>query len=167
MIEFKGYLTGSAKKGFIRKTRKFGLIGLSITVPLVLPIIFFFGNALLHDPAFTYAMLGALLVLFVFPFIPKGKKELSATLPKRIYIDGEFIVCVAERYTDSKFISDVKKVVDHGEYYELCFPFGKVSEKFFCQKDLLKRGSLREFEALFKGKIQQGKEASKKKGGSD
>ena len=153
MIEFKGYLTGSAEKGFVRKTRKLGLIGCAIVIPLALPIVFFMSYALFHDPAFVYAMLGALLFMVVILFIPKGKKEHIAKLPKRVYIEKGHIVCIADRYTDSRFIRDVKKVIDHGEYYELCFPFGKASEKFICQKNLLTRGSLREFEALFKGKI--------------
>ena len=74
-------------------------------------------------------------------------------LPKRIYTRDNHIVCVADKYTDSKLISDVTKVLDHGEFYELCFPFGKISEKFICQKSLLFKGSLGAFERLFKGKI--------------
>ena len=156
MIEFKGYLTGPAEKGFVRKTRKFGLIGCAMVMPFAMPIAIFMSYSLLHDPAFVYAMLGGLLFMVVILFIPKGKKEHFALLPKRVYINDNHIVCVADRYTDSKLVSDVKKVIDHGEYYELCFPFGKASEKFFCQKNLLTRGSLREFETLFKGKIQRG-----------
>ena len=153
MIEFKGYLTGKAEKGFVRKGRMLFLIGLCIVIPLSLPMLFFVGNVLVRDPAFSYAMLGSLAVAVIILLVPKGKKEHLAMLPKRIYTDGECIVCVADRYTESKFIDDVKKVIDHGEYYELCFPFGKISEKFICQKSLLTRGSIREFEALFKGKI--------------
>lgn len=153
MIEFDGYLTGGAEKGFIRKTRKIGLIGCAIVIPLILPMVFFCSNVLLHDPAFSYAMLGGLAFIVIMVLIPKGKKEHIAMLPKRIYTDGKHIVCIADKYTDSKFIHDVKKVIDHGEYYELCFPFGKVSEKFICQKSLLTKGTLREFEALFDGKV--------------
>ena len=159
MIEFDGYLTGEAEKGFVRKTRKIGIIGCGIVIPLVLPMIFFFSNVLLKDPAFLYAMLGALAFVVIILLIPKGKKEHISMLPKRIYTDGEYIVCVADRYTDSKFIRDVKKVIDHGEYYELCFPFGKVSEKFICQKSLLAKGTLQDFEALFEGKITKMKTA--------
>ena len=112
----------------------------------------FFGN-LFQSKSFiyTFAIYFALIPLLFF--IPKRKKEKLAMLPKRIYIKDEHIVCVADRYTDSKFISDVKKVIDHGEFYELCFPFGKISEKFICQKSLLTKGSLREFEEIFKKKL--------------
>ena len=50
-------------------------------------------------------------------------------------------------------ISDVKKVVDHGEFYELSFVFGKVSDKFICQKSLLTKGTLEEFKAMFGDKV--------------
>lgn len=153
MIEFNGYLTGKAEQRFVQKTRKIGLAICGFTILFSLPMLFFIGNVVLRDPAFSHAMLGALAIVVVVFLVPKGKKEHFAMLPKRIYTDGECIVCVADRYTESKFIDDVKKVIDHGEYYELCFPFGKISEKFICQKSLLTRGSIREFEALFKGKI--------------
>lgn len=153
MIEFKGHITGAAEKGFLRKTRNTGLVGYCIVLPLILPMPFFIAFFLFHDMNFFYMMGACLLLIPAFFFIPKRKKEHLAMLPKRIYTDGETIVCVADRYTDSKFVDDVKKVLDHGEYYELCFPFGKLSDKFICQKSLLTRGSINEFERLFKGRI--------------
>ena len=35
------------------------------------------------------------------------------------------------------------------------FIFGKISDKFICQKDLLTKGSLEEFERIFEGKIKR------------
>ena len=49
-------------------------------------------------------------------------------------------------------ISDAKQLRDFGEFYEIVFPFGKVSDKFICQKNLLTQGTLEEFEKLFEGK---------------
>ena len=65
------------------------------------------------------------------------------------------IVCIAEQYKESKPISDVSKVIDCGSYYDIRFPFGKLSDKFICQKDLLTKGSLEKFEELFEGKIRR------------
>ena len=78
---------------------------------------------------------------------------LCTLLPKKIYVEDEYIVCVGEAYEESKFIDDVAKVIDHGEFYELVFPFGNASDKFICQKGLLTKGTLEEFEQLFSGKI--------------
>ena len=153
MIEFTGYITGKAEKRFVQKSRRIGLIFSSFAILFALPIAFLIGKFVLHDDAFIYAMLAGLSCIPLICFIPKGKKEHLSMLPKRIYTRDNHIVCVADKYTDSKLISDVTKVLDHGEFYELCFPFGKISEKFICQKSLLSKGSLDAFERLFKGKI--------------
>ena len=153
MIEFKGYLTGAAEKGFVRKGRKIALIGWTIVLMLAAPVILFISIVIVRDISFFYIMLASLFIGTVIIFIPKGKKEHFSMLPKRIYIRDDHIVCVADQYTESKFVDDVTKVIDHGEYYELCFPFGKISSKFICQKSLLTKGSIRQFEALFDGKI--------------
>lgn len=152
MIEFNGYLNGSAEKAFFRKGRNIILKGYLILVPMSLPAIIM-GGRILHSVTFIYAVLGFLLVLPLFFFIPQSKKERMALLPKRIYTDGETIVVIAERYSESKLIGDVSSVIDHGEYYELSFPFGKISDKFICQKSLLAQGTLAEFEALFSNKL--------------
>ena len=78
-----------------------------------------------------------------------------ALLPQLIYTERETITCVSETYTEVAHINDVSKVVDHGDFYQLVFPYGKKTNKFICQKDLLTRGSLAEFEALFIGKIER------------
>ena len=153
MIEFTGYITGKAEKRFVQKSRRIGLIFSSFAILFALPIAFLIGKFVLHDDAFIYAMLAGLSCIPLICFIPKGKKEHLSMLPKRIYTRDNHIVCVADKYTDSKLISDVTKVLDHGDFYELCFPFGKISEKFICQKSLLSKGSLDAFERLFKGKI--------------
>lgn len=153
MIEFTGYLTDVAEKAFIKETRKTVLLGACIVIPLTLPSIFLIGMCVLHDNAFIYAMLVALIIGIIIILVPKGKKEHKSMLPKRIYVDKKHIVCVSDRYSDSRLLADVQKVLDYGNYYRICFPFGKSSEKFICQKDLLTRGSLDEFEKLFEGKI--------------
>ena len=153
MIEFKGHLTGKAEKHFIRKTKLIGLGFIGFAILFAIPLVVFVGKVVFRDNAFIYIMLSGLSVLPLICLLPKRKKVHLSMLPKRIYTNETHIVCVADQYTDSKPIKAVKKVIDHGEFYELCFPFGKVSEKFICQKSLLSKGSLGEFERLFKGKI--------------
>ena len=153
MVEFVGHLTGKAEKAFVRKTRNTGLWILAIAILLSIPFIFFVGKNIMHDVKFSYCMLGALCIVPLFALLPKSKKEHMAMLPKRIYSNEDQIICVADRHTDAKSISDVVKVIDHGEFYELCFPFGKLSDKFICQKTLLEKGTIEEFESMFAGKI--------------
>ena len=52
-------------------------------------------------------------------------------------------------------IGDAKQVRDFGEFYEIVFLFGKISDKFICQKNLLTKGTLEQFESLFNGKLQR------------
>ncbi len=148
MVEFNGYLHGAAEKAFFKKSRNILLKGYFAFLPMALPVIIL-GGRILDSVAFIYAFLAFLLIFPLLFFIPKSSKERMGLLPKRIYTDGETIVVIAERYSESKLISDVKAVIDHGEFYELSFPFGKISDKFICQKSLLTKGSLAEFESMF------------------
>lgn len=154
MIEFNGYISGAAEKRFMWKSRKFVIILFLFAIPFSIPIIFSLKTMFFKDNAFIYTMLACFCIIpFMMYFLPQSKNTRKKLLPKRIYTKKDEIICVAEQYTESKFISDVSKVIDHGEFYELCFPFGKVSDKFICQKNLLTRGTIKEFERLFDGKI--------------
>ena len=152
MIEFSGYITGVARKRFLQRARalteRILISGVLTILPISLLIGAKTGDYLLMR--LNFIMIG---VVFLLVRIPKSKKEVKAITPKRIYTDGETIVCVADRYTEVKKVSDVKYVKDHGAFYELVFPFGKISEKFICQKDLLIKGTLEEFEGLFANKL--------------
>ena len=95
----------------------------------------------------------AVFLLPLAALIPQAEKSMT---PKKIVVDEESIACTTDKEIVTKWISDVKQVIDHGEFYELVFPFGKISTNFICQKNLLTKGTLEEFEALFEGKITKG-----------
>ena len=48
-------------------------------------------------------------------------------------------------------------IIDYGEWYYVKFNLGDRDPYFVCQKDLLKNGTIEEFEALFEGKIERKK----------
>ena len=60
---------------------------------------------------------------------------------------------MTDKSEEFRLIADAAKVIDYGDFYYISFPFGKISNNFVCQKDLLTQGTLEEFEALFEGKI--------------
>lgn len=153
MITFTGYLTGAAEKAFVKRQRKTNLMIFGFMLPFSIPTTLYVSLHIMKDIRFFYAILAVLLLWGVVAVIPKGKKEHMSYLPKEIYVEENYIVCNTENDSTSKLISDVKKVVDYGEYYSLYFPFGKSYDGFICQKSLLTKGSLEEFEALFEGKI--------------
>lgn len=155
MIEFKGYLNGSAEKYFYKKTRIVGqnilLTGALILLPAIVSVGIKTKNWVL--------LLGYCSLFLIIPLlllIPKSKKERIAITPKKIFIEDGYIICIADRYTESRLVSEAKILRDFGEYYEIVFPFGKVSDKFICQKDLLTKGTIEDFERLFKGKVIRG-----------
>jgi len=57
-------------------------------------------------------------------------------------------------------IKKVRKVLDCGEWYYVYFKFGDISNAWVCQKDLLKKGTLEDFEKIFAGKIKRKKKIS-------
>lgn len=153
-IIFDGYLTDKAENHFKKKSNRFGrnlmLFGAIVVFPLVLYIAYQMKQNIV---LYIYAILVLLFPLLLR--LPKStKKQLSMT-PKQIYIkDGE-IVCIAEQYNEIRYIDDVKLVIDYGDFYDVIFPFGKISEKFVCQKSLLSHGTIAEFESFFEGKLRK------------
>ena len=169
MIEFKGYISGAAEKHFHKKVINFGqniaLAGVFVFLPLFIRI------SLRTKDWLTLGFYCTLfLIIPLLARIPKSRKEKAAITPKRIYIEEDTIVCVADKYVESKLLSDVKQVRDFGAFYDVVFPFGKYSEKFVCQKDLLTIGTIADFEKLFEGRIvrkQKTEDGSLKTGGTN
>ena len=154
MIEFNGYLTGSAEKYFFEKSTYLGRMYLMFGIIAMLPVAIFL--AIQIDFLFVGGMYClAAITYLVLSFIPKSKKKKLSVTPKRICIDKDSMTCHADKYVESKFVKDVKQVLEFEEFYEIQFPFGNISDKFICQKDLLVKGSLAEFEELFEGKIRK------------
>lgn len=148
MIEFNGRINGEAEKRFLYRARVLGQNILLIGLLLVSPTFVFIAVKFNYWPFLLWFFI-MFLAIILLSRIPKGKKEIEKIIPKKIFVQDEYIVCVANSYTESRLLSDVKLVRDFGEFYELVFPLGKVSDKFICQKDLLTKGTLEEFEALF------------------
>ena len=159
MIEFSGNLSGLAKSYYYKRERMFGikitLITLVIAYPLILIMAYFLHNEfnrpiLVLTCAYLPTFILFPLLILIIPMDKKGS-------PKKIFTDEEYIVVVIEYGQGQeiyKLISDVESVKDFGEFYALQFPIrAGISNAFICQKDLLTKGTLKEFEALFEGKI--------------
>lgn len=154
MIEFNGYLTDNTEKYFYKKTVKFGQIIILASLALLLPgaiALAIYGRLEIFLEIFG----GVSVILILTTIILKSKNSGRAYTPKRIFTDGESITCISDKYTETKFIEDAKVVYDKGDFYDIVFPIGNYSEKFVCQKNLLVKGTLEEFEALFEGKIER------------
>lgn len=151
MIEFKGYLTGDAKKYFFKRGIKYLQNIFLGSACLFLPAIVMFAIKI-KMWSILIGCLVMILIIIALPYL-QVKTDKDKYVPKLIRIQDNILLSVSDGATESRYIEEVKEVRDYGEYYALVFPFWKLSEKFVCQKDLLTQGSLEEFEALFEGKI--------------
>ena len=78
-------------------------------------------------------------------------------MPDLVFIDlkDEVIVHKNEKRERFHMLSSVKTVIDYGEWYYFVFNFSDRDPYFVCQKSLLTKGTLEEFEALFEDKIER------------
>ena len=154
MIEFTGNFSGKAKKYYNKIERTLGVSIMLIASIIVSPfwIIAFAPMVDIFFALASYCIVVAITLLAIC-LVPFDKK----IMPKRIYTeDGEYISVVLENGIEEyKRIDEAKIVYDYGEFYAIKFYFGNKSNKFICQKDLITKGTLEEFEALFEGKIER------------
>lgn len=151
MIEFTGYLTDDAKKYFFKRGIKYLQNIFLGAACLFLPVVVMFAIRI-ESWSLIVAYIIAASVILIAPYL-QVKSDKDKYVPKLIRIQDNILLSVSDGITESRYIEEVKEVRDYGEYYALVFPMGKLSEKFVCQKNLLTKGTLEEFEALFEGKI--------------
>lgn len=152
MIEFNGYLTGASRKFLFKKIINCLQYSTIFAFTMVLPFIILLVKTF-EALSILYIYFAAFLCLMiVYRIIPKVGKS---TIPKRIYITDNKMVCIADDFTEKRSVELVKKVYDYGEFYFISFYFGKISGNFICQKSLLTQGTIEDFEKLFDGKIER------------
>ncbi len=155
MVEFKGYINGEAEKCFRRINRRLAMQLVAFAWVMIFPAIMVWA-AKGEDWSLVGMCGSSFFLLELATFIPQTKKAQKSYTPHHIIVDETHITCKAEAFAEIRSIKDVKMVIDHGDFYEFVFPFGKVSKNFVCQKDLLLKGTLEDFEELFAGKVVKG-----------
>ena len=151
MVKFSGTVSEECKKYILKRESRaisfsciiVSMIGAVVAIVLALTLskyilMFLFPLALL-------AILGSL----------PDKKGIGKRLPLSITIDKENdeVLLEAQSLSESYQISDVKKIIDAGEWYDLRFTFPHKLVYFVCQKNLLTEGTIEEFEEIFAGLI--------------
>ena len=170
IIEFDGVYSEQTKHEMYRRRCKAMGILLMI-VALILAFLVLLGVYLMKDWSYSVYFVAPVIVFYfsIMHFSGKWKKSIiksSLTTPFQTHI---LIDVTADRITstacggvnleiEAKFkISRVKKFFDCGEYYYIVFRLGDVTNSVVCQKDCLIKGTIKDFEELFKGKILTGK----------
>lgn len=95
-------------------------------------------------------------------FRPIPKKEYGNIISTSVSIlDDGAIVSKGQKFKHEIGVENVRKVVDHGTFYELYLNTGLNRGFYICEKALLKKGTLDDFEKIFKGKIVRKEEEKK------
>lgn len=153
-IEFCGKLSDACIiDGVKRRARVFGFISLIATI---------IGSAIaitvgVYNGTWPYALI--LIAFFVagtiFSFIPQKKRALSLNMPSQLIVDYRTISITAlgGASMTTKSLQKVKKVIDAGGWYYIIFKYGDITNAWGCEKDLIVKGTLEEFEKVFEGKI--------------
>lgn len=150
MIEFYGELSEDCKKYMLKRDAKVAFyVGLVVAIIFIIPIIIL---AILWDWIFVIA----LPVLVAFPFLAAvrpSKKNLGIIFPNKITINEDVMTSESDKFSLKRLISQVKMVVDMGDWYDIKFFYPYRNLRFVCQKNLLVQGTIEEFEKLFEDKL--------------
>lgn len=93
------------------------------------------------------------IVATISPYLTSKKTVERVTVPKKIYINEDKAITVEfEASSVYKEYSKIRKIIDYGDRYIVKLHFPKV-DGFLIQKDLIKNGTIEEFETLFADKI--------------
>ena len=149
MIKFNGQINGECLK-FVSKKQKAFYDVLAIIVVFIIFVI----------PTVIFSILYGLWLLFILFLSPffmfvfsRVDNDVSALLPINVEISEGVIEMENAMGKRMRPLDDIKKVIDYGDWYVIKFNNPKKDRFFICQKDLLVKGNLEDFERLFNGKI--------------
>lgn len=152
MIEFNGILTGNAKKFFYKKAVCLAafemligsLIGATTTI---IAWYLFFG---IFE---FYSILVGVCVIVISSLLPCAMFFSKKIVTQKVTIKKTSLCSQTGFRTKTISRKDIKKVYDYGDYYYVVANMLNHSSIFVCQKSLLTKGTIEDFEALFEGKI--------------
>ncbi|MDD6054239.1 MAG: hypothetical protein PUB81_02725 [Clostridiales bacterium] len=161
MIEFKGRLSNKCKKYLIKSSWQLGFfVVIAVCIPFIILSIVL---SIMDDWVYLVMLLPIGLFIFFASLKPetrayrelygKNGKIYDGELTWHITIERDIMFAEGIQRSETKNLSNVKKVVDMGEWYKIYFYFPYKSNLFICQKDLLVKGTIEEFEELFSDKI--------------
>ncbi len=151
LFEFKGELTGMARK-YCKKNDDIRSLSQAIVIfiPLV-AIILFVSTKTDYVPWWI-----CFLFLVLIPCsLLKDKRSRAIIFPTCVMIFNDLL------HSESAFdvyesceIDNIKEILDFGEFYRIVGNYPKLSITI-CQKNLLCKGNIEEFEQFFAGKIKK------------
>ncbi|MBQ7829018.1 MAG: hypothetical protein IJ345_01965 [Clostridia bacterium] len=157
MIRFEGEISSECKK-FIRKREvKTTLLGGTFAFAVIAyPFIALFSKWTNSIVASILMYLLGVAAFVLMAFVAPTKKDIDSLSPTKISICLEegYIEATCQRFTLDRDLSDIKEVVDHGDWFSFKFSGrGAPAHRFICQKDLIVEGAIDEFVGAFAEKI--------------
>lgn len=152
MIEFNGYITGTAEKYFKKKSIKLNLLIILFSSAVCLPCLLLINRLIYIEGLVPAVFVYSYSAMIIFLFGCFSKKFIKYTKPKRIIIESDNVICEIHKDKYKRRVNNVKCIYDFGDFYDMRF-FNCIDYKYICQKNLISEGSVEEFEALFEGKI--------------
>lgn len=157
MIEFFGMISDECEKIIAKKKDRVGIVCLLVAsiFSVICTIISYF----VDFEFFKLVLPCSIILIIVTIIVPLSRtknrqKQISKFKTEiRITIDGEDIINTTIYGQVRKSLKQVKKVIDAGEWYYVVFKGGNIANSWICQKNLLIKGTLKEFEEKFEHKI--------------
>lgn len=153
MIEFYGDLSDKNKRILLKFNMLTNMVA-GLSTCIIFTAITIIIAAVSNDWIIAWLVILYIVVAILAIFSPflQREKTLQLIIPEKISINNETIYYFINNRLITKPIHYVKEVIDCGDYYLIKFRFPKL-DGYLCQKDLLKSGSLTEFEDLFSDRL--------------
>lgn len=154
MIEFNGEQSNECKLLIAREKSK--KIGLLFTIINSIADIFILVFGILNNKLFISLLTAIIfLLLAVLTFITPKKQVSNVKIDTKIVITSDTILMdystnfYANKKTLTRKISNIKKIIDFGICYCIIFKHGDITNSWICEKSLITKGSISNFEELF------------------
>ena len=152
MIRFSGEISGRCLNYYLLRESKVGfLVSTIVSLFFILPILIL---AFKIDIVFLIGIPCFIVVIFIASKKP-SKQDYDLIVPIEIIINDTTIESISKKFHRVADINYVKKVIDMGDWYHICFYFPYKDSRFICQKSLILYGTIEEFESLFANKIER------------
>ena len=152
MIKFYGSYDEDSKKCFkLKNTVNFLKTLLSLFLFIVVFFVAFFPSHIAMIVMGICLIVVSIIVLTFFVFIlPKTMSQINDNQVWIHTCEPSFVLFLNKNKTEAYSLDLISKVVDAKSFYLMKVKGG---ERIICQKDLIKQGTLEDFESIFKGKI--------------
>ena len=158
MVEFFGLISDECEKYIVAKKNKATITCFCVAslICIICTTVFGFIDFSVFKPMLfcTLIVVAISVVVSILPLSKARQKQIELFKTEiRITIDENNIVNTTIYGRISRPLEQVKKVIDVGKWYCIVFKGGDIANSWVCQKDLITKGTIEEFEEIFDQKL--------------